>query len=238
MWDTARSRFGMAFTFSTPNFSSCSRIFPNSYQHCVQFFLRPSVYAGQAEEWIRTCPKSKLDTYRAIVIVSGDGLVNEIVNGLASRQQCDTDLSNPLFIPIGIIPAGGGNATAAAVCYHSGLSFRQIRLLHSAYILCHPEPTEAPSQDQKNDLGLRQIHQIYHPLDCIAFELLRHSNLRRYGILSVIWGGLAEIDVRSERFRWLGSSRFAFAGIYSFIGKDSVLCSFLIWMVKLNQSHD
>ncbi|KAK7042543.1 DAGKc domain-containing protein [Favolaschia claudopus] len=52
-----------------------------------------------------------LAAYDALVPVSGDGIVNELINGLASRP----DALNALRIPIAPIPAGSGNALSVNI---------------------------------------------------------------------------------------------------------------------------
>ncbi|XP_010933775.1 sphingoid long-chain bases kinase 1 [Elaeis guineensis] len=61
-------------------------------------------YAGHAKELastvdFRTCPDG-------IICVGGDGIVNEVLNGLLSRS----DQKEAISIPIGIIPAGSDNS--------------------------------------------------------------------------------------------------------------------------------
>ena len=48
-----------------------------------------------------------------LVIVSGDGLCYEVLNGLMSRE----DREEALKIPLGIVPGGSGNALAAGIMH-------------------------------------------------------------------------------------------------------------------------
>ncbi|KAK0552623.1 sphinganine kinase lcb4 [Tilletia horrida] len=50
----------------------------------------------------------KLDAFDAIVTVSGDGMVHEVINALAARRDARTAIR----IPIAPIPAGSGNASS------------------------------------------------------------------------------------------------------------------------------
>ncbi|KAJ7734767.1 ATP-NAD kinase-like domain-containing protein [Mycena maculata] len=52
-----------------------------------------------------------LAAYDALVPVSGDGIVNELINGLASRP----DAASALRMPIAPIPAGSGNALSVNI---------------------------------------------------------------------------------------------------------------------------
>ena len=61
-----------------------------------------------------------LNEYDAIIIVSGDGLIHEVINGLMKRS----DWSTAIRTPIGVVPGGSGNALAAAIAYASFGSVR------------------------------------------------------------------------------------------------------------------
>eukprot|EP01080_Neovahlkampfia_damariscottae_P003706 gene3706-6595_t len=62
----------------------------------------------QAEELIK---KMDISEYSGIICVSGDGTLNEIVNGLMSRK----DSEKVIKIPLGIIPCGSGNGLAKSM---------------------------------------------------------------------------------------------------------------------------
>ncbi|CAG8638153.1 14622_t:CDS:2 [Funneliformis mosseae] len=61
-----------------------------------------SNHANNAKEVVKNL---NLKAYDAIVTVSGDGIIHEIINGLLSRDD-----ALEIDIPIGTIPAGSGNA--------------------------------------------------------------------------------------------------------------------------------
>ena len=52
-----------------------------------------------------------------LVIVSGDGLIYEAINGLMARQDGPAAI---LALPIGVIPAGSGNALAKQLTHTAG----------------------------------------------------------------------------------------------------------------------
>ena len=67
-------------------------------------------HAGHARELVSSEPD--LGRWRALVAVSGDGLVNEIYSALYKRQREEMGkLENaPLMTPVGLLPGGSGCA--------------------------------------------------------------------------------------------------------------------------------
>ncbi len=59
-----------------------------------------SQYAGHIEEHLGSCD---LKTYSSVIVVGGDGSLHEALNGLYRQSRIDR-------IPLGLIPAGTGNA--------------------------------------------------------------------------------------------------------------------------------
>ncbi len=68
--------------------------------------------------------KMDLKLWDGIVIVSGDGLIFEVLNGLMLRDDRDEALK----LPLGIIPGGSGNALASAICYTCGYMNTVVRV--------------------------------------------------------------------------------------------------------------
>ena len=71
-------------------------------------------YRGHAGDYVRGLQLNDLLNYQAIICVSGDGLIHEIVNAMYSRGELES------MPPLGCIPVGSGNAIAASLCYRSG----------------------------------------------------------------------------------------------------------------------
>ena len=126
-----------------------------------------------------------LSKINGIVVVSGDGLLYEIVNGMLNRK----DWLEIRKIPIGIIPGGSGNGVAAHLNVLS--------------------PVNAAFAIIKNNTS---------PLD--VFSVIQNNN-RYYSILSITWNLIADIDVESEKYRWMGGFRFTFTAINKILTKYS-----------------
>lgn len=75
----------------------------------IEFELVETTHCGHAEE--HASEFDQLDAYNAVVTISGDGLLFEVVNGLMSRPDWETAIKTPL----GIIPAGTGNGLAHSI---------------------------------------------------------------------------------------------------------------------------
>lgn len=74
----------------------------------AQYDVTNTAYARHAKE---IASQIDLRQYHAIVTVSGDGLLNEVLNGLMERS----DWQRALSLLLGAIPAGSGNGLARSV---------------------------------------------------------------------------------------------------------------------------
>ncbi|XP_064625235.1 sphingosine kinase 2-like [Lineus longissimus] len=139
-------------------------------------------YPNHARDMMTTLD---LTVYKGIIIVSGDGLIFEVLNGLMMRN----DWEEAVKIPIGAIPGGSGNALCCAINHAAGEPFLENWALHSAYILIK--------------------HQIV-PMDLVAIDTAKR---RIYSFLSISWGIMADVDIESEKYRRLGPVRFTIGGL-------------------------
>ena len=130
-------------------------------------------------------------TFKGIVIVSGDGLLSEVLQGVMARPdwaRCIRDL------PFGVLPAGTGNGLARSIHARAGLP-------HSALSAC---VLIAKGTTQPLDVGAVDImSSSSHSLSSSSTKVMR-----RYSFLSLEWGLSADIDIGSEYMRCLGEARF------------------------------
>lgn len=77
----------------------------------VPYELQVTKYANFAREFARRCT---VDEWRSIVVVGGDGIYYEVINGLFERADWEHAIQ---AIPIGIIPCGSGNGLARAIAH-------------------------------------------------------------------------------------------------------------------------
>uniref|UniRef100_A0A3Q2XCH0 sphingosine kinase n=1 Tax=Haplochromis burtoni TaxID=8153 RepID=A0A3Q2XCH0_HAPBU len=146
----------------------------------VPYTLVITEHQNHARELVR---KADLSQWDALVIMSGDGLLFEVINGLMDRE----DWQEAIQIPLGILPGGSGNALAASVHHYSQSppAWNEELLLSCGFMLC------------KGLVG---------PLDLVSVHLA--SKQRLFSFLSLAWGFVADVDIESEKYRHVGAIRF------------------------------
>ncbi|KAM3622922.1 uncharacterized protein V6R79_004909 [Siganus canaliculatus] len=135
---------------------------------------------NHARELVREADLSQWD---ALVIMSGDGLLFEVINGLLERPDWEEAIQTPL----GILPGGSGNALAASVHRYSGASAvsSEELLVSCGFLLC------------KGLLSRMDLVSVHLP-----------SSPRLFSFLSIAWGFVADVDIESEKYRHVGAARF------------------------------
>ncbi|KAF9081484.1 Sphingosine kinase 1 [Mortierella sp. AD031] len=126
--------------------------------------------------------KVDLDEVDSLVVVSGDGVLHEVINGLLSRPDWD----RARRISIGIIPAGSGNAIAATIGTQSQFV-----------------ATLAMIRGETSKFDIFSLSQLNRP--------------RIYSMLLFSWGMMADSDIESDKYRWMGPLRFEVAGFIRMI---------------------
>ncbi len=119
-----------------------------------------------------------LGAYDGVICVSGDGMVHEVLNGLAARADADAALA---ALAIGTIPAGSGNALATS-------------LLRAASEPLHPRSAAfLVARGGRAALDLWRVTQ---------------PSRQGYAFLSLEWAMASDMDLGSDALRWLGPLRF------------------------------
>ncbi|CAL1530623.1 unnamed protein product [Lymnaea stagnalis] len=139
-------------------------------------------HAGHASELLK---EINLSDWYGVVIVSGDGLIFETINGIMQRD----DWASSINMPIGCLPGGSGNALCCAINYAAGQPLDSSMVLHSTFILVK--------------------HKVI-PMDLVIVQIPDNTI---FSFLSVTWGIMADIDYESEKYRNLGEARFTIGAI-------------------------
>ncbi|XP_045602902.2 sphingosine kinase 1 [Procambarus clarkii] len=134
--------------------------------------------ANHAMELVKTLDLAK---YSGFVIMSGDGLLFEVYNGLLGRS----DWKQAIQFPIGIIPGGSGNGLARSLAHWLNEPYMGNPVLVSA---------------------LNIVHGHLSPLDLAIIQTAEGTKMLSF--LSIGFGLISDIDIESERLRRIGEARF------------------------------
>ncbi|KAG6804329.1 sphingosine kinase 2 isoform X1 [Apis mellifera caucasica] len=129
--------------------------------------------------------------WSGLVMVGGDGIVFDVVNGLFQRPDWEKALKE---LPLGVIPCGSGNGLAKSIAYAKQEPYDYNPLLISALSVVKFKKAQ---------------------MDLVRVET---RNQILFSFLSVGWGLLADIDIESERLRAIGGQRFTVWTIARLIG--------------------
>jgi len=129
--------------------------------------------------------------YDVICIVSGDGLIFEVVNGIASRPQGD-GMELLAKVPLAPIPGGTGNGLAKSILFASDEPYSAV---NSAFVAIKGTPS---------------------PLDLSSVQTTKEKHV---SFLSLGWGLISDIDILSEGMRCLGEMRLYLAAVYFIASK-------------------
>uniref|UniRef100_A0A8C4L5I3 sphingosine kinase n=1 Tax=Equus asinus asinus TaxID=83772 RepID=A0A8C4L5I3_EQUAS len=153
-----------------------SHVQPLLAQEDVSFKLLLTERRNHARELVRA---EELGHWDALVVMSGDGLMHEVVNGLMERPDWETAIQKPLCS----LPAGSGNALAASVNHY-----------------------QVTDEDLLTNCTLLLCRRLLAPMNLLSLQTA--SGLRLFSVLSLAWGFIADVDLESEKFRCLGEVRF------------------------------
>lgn len=165
-----------------------------------------TTHVNHGKEIVLSMP---LDRYDAIVCVSGDGMMHEILNGLAQRS----DATEAIKIPVAPIPAGSGNAIAVNLfgneqCLDVTLACLNIikgtPMSLDVCSITQPAESHSPPSDETRHSS--------------ASDGSSHYTLQ-YTFLSQAIGLMAELDLGTEWLRRLGDVRFVLGYLAGIIAK-------------------
>ncbi|KAL7874628.1 hypothetical protein SRHO_G00055980 [Serrasalmus rhombeus] len=193
-----------------------THILPMIREANISYNLIQTERQNHARELIR---EISLHEWDGIIIVSGDGLLHEVVNGLMDRP----DWEQAIKTPVGILPCGSGNALAGSVNHYAGydMCLREPLLLNCCFLLC---------RGGIRPMDLVSVTTSPLPPSSSSNQNGRPSAPKRlFSFLSVAWGFVSDVDIESERYRGLGSARFTLgtlvrlASLRSYKGRLSYL---------------
>ena len=161
----------------------------------VNYDLLVTLRANQASHYVRNFP-CLLQRYSSIAIISGDGLVYEIYQGIMRRP----DWENACKLPIAIIPGGSGNGLAKSVTH-----FQKKKITSDTDYVRH--------------CATNLVDGTPRPMDMMCIQTSTGETFLSF--LSFSWGFAAEVDIESEKIRFVGGARFAIWSVYELLKMGS-----------------
>ncbi|CAE48497.1 Sphingosine kinase 1 [Caenorhabditis elegans] len=133
--------------------------------------------------------KADLGKFNGVLILSGDGLVFEALNGILCREDAFRIFPT---LPIGIVPSGSGNGLLCSVLSKYGTKMNEKSVMERALEIATSPTAKAES---------------------VALYSVKTDNQSYASFLSIGWGLMADIDIDSEKWRKsLGHHRFTVMG--------------------------
>uniref|UniRef100_A0A1Q3G0Z1 sphingosine kinase n=1 Tax=Culex tarsalis TaxID=7177 RepID=A0A1Q3G0Z1_CULTA len=163
------------------------RVAPVLAEAEISYDLHITKKPNWAREFVRN---RDIYLWRGIVVVGGDGIFYEALNGLFEREDWQTAVEE---LAIGIIPCGSGNGLAKTIAYLYDEPFETKPILASA---------------------LTVVKGKHSMLDIVRVETRSHI---MFSFLSVGWGLISDIDIESERLRAIGGQRFTLWSVHRLI---------------------
>ncbi|CAF0716578.1 unnamed protein product [Brachionus calyciflorus] len=164
-----------------------NQIVPMWKEMNIKFKVIDTLYANHAKELIK---QIDLEKYRGIIVISGDGLVYEIFNGLLSRS----DWQKSKAIPVGQIAAGSANGFSSSIARLCGECFQFDKIENFASVMSFVFAKSKPIQ-----------------MDLVSVQLENRIFINSF--LNIEWAMVADVDYESEQFRFLGGSRFVIGAL-------------------------
>ncbi len=150
-------------------------LLPRLDEGAIPFELMVTERQNHAKDYIASC-QDLHKKYKAIVIVSGDGLLHEVVQGLCQEGQPIEYQS----LALGIVPGGSGNGLARSLAHYNNESYEDKGLMASV---------------------VRVLNGATRPMDLT--RVTSSDGKTYYSFLSVGWGFFADTDIGSECLRFM-----------------------------------
>ncbi|WFD04332.1 sphingosine kinase [Malassezia obtusa] len=159
----------------------------------------PTVFEtrGRADAF-RYVSEMRIADFDVLLCVGGDGTVHEVVNALAARA----DAADALRLPVVPVPCGSGNGMYLSL--HGPRSFNvPLACLSALKGRAHAQELCVLTQEAVHFADGHPIYPIVgHGRDGRAY-------VQYYSFLSQAIGLMADIDLGTERYRFLGDLRFS-----------------------------
>lgn len=158
-------------------------------------------------------------SYDAVALVSGDGLIHELINGLMSRGDWQKAIHS---ITLAAIPSGTANALAKCIdCPHPVLATLAMVKGKRGFLDlfavsqrcgegsgavaangCAPSSPLASSPPQNAETAANDVGS-----EDATLASVNDRVKTAFGFLMICWTFIADVDIESEKIRWAGHTR-------------------------------
>ncbi|CCD26805.1 sphinganine kinase LCB5 NDAI_0I02370 [Naumovozyma dairenensis CBS 421] len=147
---------------------------------------------------IEIAKEMDIDKFDTIACASGDGIPHEVINGLYRRED-RVKAFNKLTITQ--IPCGSGNAMSVSCHWTNNPSYATLCLIKSVEVKVDVMCCSQPSYVDE------------HP---------------KLSFLSQTYGVIADSDINTESFRWMGSARFELGVAFNILQRKKYPCDIYV----------
>jgi diacylglycerol kinase family enzyme len=146
--------------------------------------------------------------YDAIVPIGGDGMIYEVINGLAKRSEGQICLKK---IPISPLPGGSANGLVKSLLFESGEDYS---IINAVFVSIK---------------GIRQNMD----LSLVQTSLKNYNSFLIFG-----WGLISDVDILSESLRWMGETRMTVAAVYFILKQNKYRGRLSMYTGKTNDDNN
>ncbi|MQG19392.1 MAG: diacylglycerol kinase family lipid kinase [SAR202 cluster bacterium] len=164
----------------------------------ISLLIVKTKYQGNAKQRLQTMD---LSTINSILVLGGDGTLNEVVNGMLNRND-------NIKLPIGVIPVGSGNSFSSDLKMFDPIqAAKKISLLNTEHI---------------DVLQLEMNHEMNFAINLVGWGLVkdvgaRAEKLRLLGPIRYTFASIIEIFLSKGRKTELVVDGKKSIGMYTFI---------------------
>ena len=178
------------------------------------------------QKFIKNLKKEELLSFDFIISISGDGTIHEILNGFYNRKDINFKKEK---LYISNLP--GGSACCLAE-FLSKTSENFLNLENGLYGICQFFKEDYESENSKKDkiknnlnenAQEKKINKNIRPVGIQLNEiLLSDGSIKKiFSFLGFVYGFFANVDIESEKFRFMGHYRFEFYAFLRYIYLNS-----------------
>ncbi|WFD31118.1 sphingosine kinase [Malassezia sp. CBS 17886] len=174
----------------------------------------------------------ELDTrqHDAVMCIGGDGTMHEVINGLAAR----TDAQDALQLPVVPVPSGSGNGLYVSL--HGTEAGFSVPLACLAALKGVPYDQELCTVTQPLSL-FGDVETT--PSFVVGVGANGEKYVQYYSFMSLSIGLVANVDIGTEAFRFMGEARFSLGYLFgAFMNRQCDVCVDIVFGRQGTTDHD